>query len=54
MTNEKWEMTPAPLPTNNYLPPVISLALNFAGGGMGELVRETYCIRRSASKLSST
>jgi hypothetical protein len=37
-----------------YLPPVISLALNFAGGGIGELEKDTYCIRKSASKLSTT
>src|SRR5712692_3798769 len=39
---------------NRYLPPVISLALNFAGGGVGALEKETYCIRKSASKPSST
>lgn len=37
----------------DHFPPVISLALNFAGGGVGELEKETYCIRRSAKRLSS-
>ena len=37
-----------------YFPPVMSLALNFAAGGVGALVNETYCMRRSASKPSST
>ena len=36
-----------------YFPPVISLALNFGGGGAGEFVNETYCIRKSASRPSN-
>src|SRR2546421_5461574 len=36
-----------------YFPPVISLALNFAGEGVGAFVNETYCMRKSANRLSS-
>src|SRR4051812_46465913 len=31
-----------------YLPPVMSVALNFSAGGAGDLANETYCMRRSA------
>src|SRR6266542_7009847 len=37
-----------------YFPPVMSLALNFDGGGAGEPEKETYCIRKSANRPSST
>src|SRR6266850_4203902 len=47
-------MRPARRQRNYYFSPVISLALNFAGGGVGALEKDTYCIRKSASKPSST
>jgi hypothetical protein len=47
-------MKTATLTTERYFPPVMSLALNFEGGGVDALVKETYCIRRSANRLSST
>src|SRR6267142_956124 len=46
-------MRPARRQRNYYFSPVISLALNFAGGGVGALEKDTYCIRKSASTCAS-